>query len=136
MKKRSDLLTVFMSLKDENGDAFSNEFLRDICVNFILAGRDTSSVALAWFFWLLSKNPEVEEKVVEELRRIAKERRMHGGADGDELVLRPEEVKKMEYLQAALSEALRLYPSVPVDHKEVYISSAFHYLHFLILIPL
>uniref|UniRef100_N1QQ84 Cytochrome P450 86A2 n=1 Tax=Aegilops tauschii TaxID=37682 RepID=N1QQ84_AEGTA len=25
----------------------------------------------------------------------------------------------MEYLHAALSEALRLYPSVPVDHKEV-----------------
>lgn len=120
VKKRSDLLTVFMSLKDENGEAFSEEFLRDICVNFILAGRDTSSVALAWFFWLLNKNPEVEEKVVEELRGIVKERRMHGGADDDELVFRPEEVKKMEYLQAALSEALRLYPSVPVDHKEVY----------------
>ncbi|KAF9623613.1 hypothetical protein IFM89_003540 [Coptis chinensis] len=25
----------------------------------------------------------------------------------------------MDYLQAALSEALRLYPSVPLDHKEV-----------------
>ncbi|KAH7663115.1 fatty acid omega-hydroxylase protein [Dioscorea alata] len=118
VKKRSDLLTVFMSLKDENGEAFSDEFLRDICVNFILAGRDTSSVALAWFFWLLNKNPEVEEKVVEELRGVVKERRMQGGADSDELVFRPEEVKKMEYLQAALSEALRLYPSVPVDHKE------------------
>ncbi|KAJ0970097.1 hypothetical protein J5N97_022974 [Dioscorea zingiberensis] len=116
MKKRSDLLSVFMSLKDDNGDSFSDEFLRDICVNFILAGRDTSSVALAWFFWLLNKNPEVEERVVEELRMIVKERGV-GGEDG-EMVFRPEEVKKMEYLQAALSEALRLYPSVPVDHKQ------------------
>ncbi|XP_039014672.1 cytochrome P450 86B1-like [Hibiscus syriacus] len=34
------------------------------------------------------------------------------------LIFKPEEIKKMDYLQAALSEALRLYPSVPVDHKE------------------
>ena len=42
-----------------------------------------------------------------------------GEEEGDGLTFKAEEVKKMEYLQAALSEALRLYPSVPVDHKEV-----------------
>ncbi|KAJ4774346.1 hypothetical protein LUZ62_058603 [Rhynchospora pubera] len=115
---RSDLLTVFMRLRDENDQPYSDKFLRDICVNFILAGRDTSSVALAWFFWLLNKNPEVEAKIVDEIRRIVKERG-ESEKEGEELIFRPEEVKKMEYLQAALSEALRLYPSVPVDHKEV-----------------
>ena len=30
-----------------------------------------------------------------------------------------EELKQMHYLQAAVSEALRPYPSVPMDHKEV-----------------
>ncbi|KAF7808266.1 Cytochrome P450 86B1 [Senna tora] len=88
-KERSDLLTVFMGLKDEKGEAYSDKFLRDICVNFILAGRDTSSVALSWFFWLLQQNPEVEKKILQEI------------------------------CKAALSESLRLYPSVPVDHKEV-----------------
>lgn len=116
-KRRSDLLTVFMKLKDEEGKEYSEKFLRDICVNFILAGRDTSSVALAWFFWLLQNNKEVEDKIVEEVRKIVKER------GNDEIentnVFKPEEIKKMEYLQAALSEALRLYPSVPLDHKEV-----------------
>ncbi|XP_065002267.1 cytochrome P450 86B1-like [Musa acuminata AAA Group] len=119
---RTDLLTVFTRLKDEDGKGFSDKFLRDVCVNFILAGRDTSSVALAWFFYLLDKHPEVEEKILGEINTIVKERgsRNDGeGAEGEELVFRPEEVKTMEYLQAALSEALRLYPSVPVDHKEV-----------------
>ncbi|XP_072984116.1 cytochrome P450 86B1-like [Typha latifolia] len=115
---RPDLLTVFMKQKDEGGAAFSDKFLRDICVNFILAGRDTSSVALAWFFWLLNKNPEVEDKIVEEIKMILEGRDKKTNGD-EELVFKPEEVKKMEYLQAALSEALRLYPSVPVDHKEV-----------------
>ncbi|MQL84583.1 hypothetical protein Taro_017092 [Colocasia esculenta] len=119
---RSDLLTVFIRVKDDDGKPFSDKFLRDICVNFILAGRDTSSVALAWFFWLLDRNPEVEQNILAEMRRIIKDRERDPGAaekDGATLVFRPEEVKKMEYLQAALSEALRLYPSVPVDHKQV-----------------
>ncbi|MFS7993712.1 putative alkane 1-monooxygenase [Helianthus anomalus] len=116
-KQRSDLLTTFMGLKDDKGQPFSDKFLREICVNFILAGRDTSSVALSWFFWLLDRNPTVEEKILGEICRIVKEREDEG-EDGN-LIFRPEEVKRMDYLHAALSESLRLYPSVPVDHKEV-----------------
>ncbi|XP_078448537.1 cytochrome P450 86B1-like [Wolffia australiana] len=109
---KDDLLSVFMRLTDDEGRPFSDKFLRDICVNFILAGRDTSSVALAWFFWLLARNPAVEEKILAELRRVKK-------TDDSSLVFLPEEVKKMDYLQAAISESLRLYPSVPVDHKQL-----------------
>ncbi|KQJ97188.1 cytochrome P450 86B1 [Brachypodium distachyon] len=120
---RSDLLTVFTKMRDPDhgGVAYSDKFLRDICVNFILAGRDTSSVALAWFFWLLGKNPAVEGKILEEIERIVAARSDGRGEEKEEeeLVFQPEEVKRMEYLHAALSEALRLYPSVPVDHKEV-----------------
>lgn len=128
-KQRLDLLTVFMRLKDENGQPFSDKFLRDICVNFILAGRDTSSVALSWFFWLLDQNPDVEEKILAELCRILSQR--NGDVKEEEsgesgAVFRPEEIKKMEYLQAAISEALRLYPSVPLDHKEVIILQYFN----------
>ncbi|XP_027099953.1 cytochrome P450 86B1-like [Coffea arabica] len=119
-KQRSDLLTVFMRLKDEQERPFSDKFLRDICVNFILAGRDTSSVALSWFFWLLNRNPEVEQNILAEICQIVNERKdAKDKEDLDNLIFKPEEVKKMEYLQAALSEALRLHPSVPVDHKEV-----------------
>ncbi|KAG8382599.1 hypothetical protein BUALT_Bualt05G0094300 [Buddleja alternifolia] len=124
-KQRSDLLTVFIGLKDEEGKAFSEKFLRDVCVNFILAGRDTSSVALSWFFWLLNGNPGVEERILEEICGIVRERRGVEDDDSSNFVFRQEEVKKMEYLQAALSEALRLYPSVPVDHKEVVVDDKF-----------
>ncbi|KAL6883754.1 hypothetical protein ACP4OV_011168 [Aristida adscensionis] len=120
--RRSDLLTGFAKMRDEEGrPAYSDKFLRDICVNFILAGRDTSSVALAWFFWLLGKNPAVEAKILEEIAGIVAVRKAPAtaGEVEEELVFQPEEVKRMEYLHAALSEALRLYPSVPVDHKEV-----------------
>lgn len=119
--QRSDLLTVFMRLRDDQGRPFSDKFLRDICVNFILAGRDTSSVALSWFFWLLHQNPDVEDKILSEICRIIAERQDAKTTEFrfDSVVFKPEEIKRMEYLHAAISESLRLYPSVPVDHKEV-----------------
>ncbi|CAN0909102.1 Cytochrome P450 86B1 [Linum grandiflorum] len=120
-KMRSDILTVFMGMKDDEGrEVYTEKFLKDICVNFILAGRDTSSVALSWFFWLVDGHPEAEDKIVKEIQRIVKERvPVIGGVEEEVVVLTPEEIKRMDYLQAALSEALRLYPSVPTDHKEV-----------------
>ncbi|KAJ6756531.1 CYTOCHROME P450 FAMILY PROTEIN-RELATED [Salix purpurea] len=60
-----DLLSRFIG-KEEN----STEFLRDIVISFILAGRDTTSSALSWFFWLMSVNPDVERKILKELETI------------------------------------------------------------------
>ncbi|KAJ7952286.1 putative Cytochrome P450 [Quillaja saponaria] len=84
-----DLLSRFMKKKE----SYSDEFLQHVALNFILAGRDTSSVALSWFFCDTSK--WVEEPLVFE------------------------EVDRLIYLKAALSETLRLYPSVPQDSKHV-----------------
>ncbi|OVA01106.1 Cytochrome P450 [Macleaya cordata] len=121
-KSRSDLLTMFMRLKDDEGNMLSDKFLRDICVNLIIAGRDSSSVALSWFFWLLDQNPTVEKQILQEICGIIAERAPYSDEELSKSSVehfRPEEVKKMGYLQAAISEALRLYPSVPLDHKEV-----------------
>jgi cytochrome P450 len=98
---------------------FSDEFLRDFCISFILAGRDTSSVALAWFFWLVHKNPETESRILGEINEVLGCRKCKNIAVNDEVVFTVEELKKMVYLEAALSESLRLYPSVPTDIKEV-----------------
>ncbi|KAM1157929.1 hypothetical protein ACFX1X_028790 [Malus domestica] len=103
------------------GEASSEKFLRDVlCVNFIPAGRDTSSVALSWFFWPLHYNPEVEHKILQYVCTIVRARSSsdHDDDDDERIVFKLEEIKKMKYLHAAISEALRLYPSVPLDHKQ------------------
>ncbi|KAJ6749598.1 hypothetical protein OIU85_000254 [Salix viminalis] len=102
-----DLLSRFIG-KEEN----STEFLRDIVISFILAGRDTTSSALSWFFWLMSVNPDVERKILKELETI---RSSNGKNLGDTYSF--EELRDMQYLQAAISETMRLYPPVPVDTK-------------------
>ncbi|VAH50538.1 unnamed protein product [Triticum turgidum subsp. durum] len=53
-----DLLSRFM-----RKGTYSDDSLQHVALNFILAGRDTSSVALSWFFWLVSTHPDVERKI-------------------------------------------------------------------------
>ncbi|KAL3498869.1 hypothetical protein ACH5RR_041601 [Cinchona calisaya] len=110
-----DLLSRFMKKKE----SYTDEFLQHVALNFILAGRDTSSVALSWFFWLVGQNPRVEEKILIELCTILMETR---GSEISKWLDEPlvfEEVDRLMYLKAALSETLRLYPSVPQDSKHV-----------------
>ncbi|KAL9273260.1 Cytochrome P450 94A2-like protein [Drosera capensis] len=96
-----DLLSRF--LKSGHVD---EQFVTDIVVSFILAGRDTTSAALTWFFWLLSTNPAAEGEILKEIGRNNED---HSVFD---------EVKDMVFTHAALSESMRLYPPVPVDTKE------------------
>ncbi|KAE8683892.1 Cytochrome P450 86A2 [Hibiscus syriacus] len=108
-----DLLSRFMRKKE----SYSDEFLQHVVLNFILAGRDTSLIGLCWFFWLASQNLRVEEKIVTEIFTVLMETR---GADTSKWIDEPlvfEEVDRLIYLKAALSETLRLYPSVPQDSK-------------------
>ncbi|KAK6942421.1 Cytochrome P450 [Dillenia turbinata] len=108
-KKKEDLLSRFIAGCHENN---SIGFLRDICVSFILAGRDTTSSALTWFFWLLSSRPEVKQSIQKELEEI----RFHSNKKIGDLC-GFDELREMHYLHAAISEAMRLYPPVPVDTK-------------------
>ncbi|WZY77396.1 hypothetical protein YC2023_023780 [Brassica napus] len=114
-----DLLSRFMKKKDQKGQSYSEGFLRHVALNFILAGRDTSSVALSWFFWLVTTHPTVEDKIVREICSVLIETRGTDVSSWTEEPLGFDEVDRLVYLKAALSETLRLYPSVPEDSKHV-----------------
>ncbi|KAJ8749713.1 hypothetical protein K2173_012264 [Erythroxylum novogranatense] len=114
-----DLLSRFMRKRDIDGNPFPISVLQRIALNFVLAGRDTSSVALSWFFWLVMNHPEVEANIIKELSKVLKETR---GSDPQKWLDDPlvfDEADRLIYLKAALSETLRLYPSVPQDFKYV-----------------
>ncbi|KAB2595717.1 cytochrome P450 86A8 [Pyrus ussuriensis x Pyrus communis] len=110
-----DLLSRFMKKKEN----YSDTFLQHVALNFILAGRDTSSAALSWFFWLITLNPVIEEKILREICIVLIETRGNDVASWLDEPLEFEEIDRLIYLKAALSESLRLYPSVPEDSKHV-----------------
>ncbi|CAA7390875.1 unnamed protein product [Spirodela intermedia] len=108
-----NLLSRFIKKSD-----YSDDFLRQVALNFILAGRDTSSAALCWFFWLVIRHPAVEEKIVAEMCSVLRETRGGDVARWFDAPLGYEEADQLVYLKAALTETLRLYPSVPEDSKQ------------------
>lgn len=88
------------------------KYLKDIILSFIIAGKDTTASTLSWFFYMMCKHPPIQDKIVEEVRVSAK---LIEGSSIDEIAKSITEVAldKMQFLHAALSETLRLYPAVP-----------------------
>ncbi|KNA12205.1 hypothetical protein SOVF_127210 [Spinacia oleracea] len=109
--KKDDILSRF--LEHSNTDF---KYLRDIILNFVIAGKDTTAATLSWFIYMLCKHQDVQEKVAEEVRKVTN---MEGGRYYSEFAasLTDESLERMQYLHAALTETLRLYPAVPVDAK-------------------
>ena len=111
------MLTSYIDYQhhDELPIAKSDKFLGDTTLNLVLAGRDTTSSALTWFFWLVSLNPEVESKILEELRANSPE--LSDWQQGELKDFDSEEPSQLVYLHAALHESLRLFPPAPFGYK-------------------
>ncbi|XP_010414809.1 PREDICTED: alkane hydroxylase MAH1-like [Camelina sativa] len=79
----------------------NDKFIRDVVFSLLIAGRDTTSSAFTWFFWLLSMHPQVMAKIRREINTKYD----------------PADLEKLVYLHAAFSETMRLYPPLPFNHK-------------------
>ncbi|KAG2383847.1 hypothetical protein LR48_Vigan10g284200 [Vigna angularis] len=105
-----DLLTTLMREGKGKGEADEDIFLRDAVFNLFVAGRDTLTSALTWFFWLVATNPLVEAKILEEMNEKF--------GSNEKTVLSADEVKKLVYLHGAMCESLRLFPPIPFERKQ------------------
>jgi cytochrome P450 len=96
---RPDLLSMLLSARDEDGSGMSDRQLRDEVITLILAGHETTAIALSWTFVLLARHPEVRAKLEEELARVL-EGRTPTVAD----------LPKLTYADRIIRESMRLYP--------------------------
>lgn len=98
----NDLLAMLMEARDpETGEGMSDGQLRDEVMTIFLAGHETTANALAWTVMLLGKSPQVEQRLVRELREVL------GGR-----VPVMNDVPKLPYTAMVLKESMRLYPPV------------------------
>lgn len=90
--------------------------LRDFVIGFFMAGRDTTAESLSWFFYCISRHPEAEQAIIQEM----KEKCPRLFENSDEFTCPSmEEVQQLWYLEAAIKETLRLYPSLPQNTRKV-----------------
>src|SRR5439155_655127 len=65
-----DLLSMLMSARDEDGSRMTDRQLRDEVMTFLLAGHETTALSLSWAWFLLTENPEAENKLHHELGHV------------------------------------------------------------------
>ncbi|KAK2653673.1 hypothetical protein Ddye_013529 [Dipteronia dyeriana] len=112
--KKEDVLSRFLELKETDP-----KYLRDIILSFVIAGKDTTSSTLSWFFYLICKHPDIQEKIAKEVMEVTQLSGDQNSISIEELEARitEESIDKMQFLHATLTETLRIYPAVPLDGK-------------------
>ena len=95
---RADLLSMLLDARDEEtGGAMSDREVRDEAMTLLLAGHETTAVALGWTWALLAQHPGAEAALWDEVDALG------GPPTFDDL-------PRLAYARAAFAEAMRLYP--------------------------
>ncbi len=56
-----DLLSRLLAARDEDGTGMTDRQLRDEVVTLVLAGHETTALALFYTFYLVSQSPDVQQ---------------------------------------------------------------------------
>lgn len=94
-----DLLSMLLEAQDEDGSRMTDQQLRDEAMTFLLAGHETTALALSWTWYLLSQHPKVEQRLQQELQQVLSDR-----------TPRAEDLAWLPYTEKVVKEAMRLYP--------------------------
>lgn len=97
-RDRGDLLSALMQVEDEEGRPMSDEQLRDETITMLLAGHETTALALTWTWFLVSRHPEVAERLEAEVDAL----------DGRPPVI--DDLPRLPFTERVVKESLRLYP--------------------------
>ncbi len=98
-----DVLSRMILAHDpETGATMTDKQLLDETKSLVLAGHETTSLALSWTFYLLSSHPDIEERLVEEATRVLGDRTPTA-----------QDVSQLVYARQVFLESMRLYPPVP-----------------------
>jgi len=102
---RDDFLTMLLTQNGET-DSSANIIKQNIREMFS-AGTGTTTSALCAVAYLLAKNPECEERMVNELFSVL----------GKDRNIELADLSKLTYTEMVINETMRLYPVVPLTYR-------------------
>ena len=97
-EERDDLLSRMLRARDEAG-AMDEGQLRDEVMTMLLAGHETTALGLTWTWYLLSKHPEVDARLHDQVLAVMGDRPPE-----------PADLTRLHYAERVFREGLRLYP--------------------------
>ena len=107
IKKRMALLDVLLQ-STVDGKPLTNSDIREEVDTFMFEGHDTTTSAICFSLYAISKHPEVERKIYEELQLVL------GGREKKDEGLKYSDLGELKYLELVIKEVLRMYPPVPM----------------------
>jgi cytochrome P450 family 89 subfamily A len=93
-----------LELPDEKRKLSEDEMV-SLCSEFLNAGIDTTSTALQWIMANLVKYPDVQGRLVDEIRDV-----MGRDGNGEKVEVKEEDLQKLLYLKCVVLEGLRRHP--------------------------
>jgi len=109
LSQRKDMLALFVQAEAQQEESMSTAWLRDVVLNMVIAGRDTTACTLSWMFFILATHPEIQRKLQVEI-----DTKFDTEAAP---TVQSVSASELPYLNGVLYETLRLYPPVPIDGK-------------------
>ncbi|MFE0025067.1 cytochrome P450 [Amycolatopsis sp. NPDC059021] len=95
-----DLLSMLLLARDaETGEGMTDQQVHDEVITLLTAGIETSALALSWLFHEIAQNPEVEQKLHDEVDEVLGGRQVTAG-----------DVPQLVYTRQIINEVLRVYP--------------------------
>ncbi|HJQ85722.1 MAG TPA: cytochrome P450 [Candidatus Binatia bacterium] len=96
-----DLLALLLRARDDDGggEGMTDRQIRDEVMTLLLAGHETTAMALSWTWFLLDRHPAIAARVRREV--------LEALGDRDATV---EDLPRLAYVTRVLEEAMRLYP--------------------------
>ena len=117
---KHDILSRFIELSKDPDNNMTDKSLRDVVLNFVIAGRDTTATTLTWAIYMVMSHEHVAEKLYSELRSVEGECTSLDEQESFDQrlkhfsrLLNYDSLGKLYYLHAVITETLRLYPAVP-----------------------
>ncbi|XP_075978861.1 cytochrome P450 4d8-like [Anticarsia gemmatalis] len=104
-----ELMMRYSEGTGKGGSCTDMEIIEEVVI-LIVAGNDTTAVAMSFVTLMLARHPEVQDRVYEEIQEVL--------GDSDREVTM-EDILRLKYLDAVIRETLRLYPPVPLTARKV-----------------
>ncbi|KAK6920240.1 Cytochrome P450 [Dillenia turbinata] len=62
------IVSRFLIETRKDPEKMTDKYLRDIILNFLLVGKDSSANTFSWFLYMMFENPLIQARVVQEIR--------------------------------------------------------------------
>lgn len=104
-ERPANVLQALIAARDEPGSGFTDDDVRGNVLTFLFAGEDTAASVMGWLVHLLATTPRALAAATDEADRLLGARPMIEAFD---------EVGRFDYMEAAVTESMRLKPIAPL----------------------